>query len=205
MALQIINIGNIANDGTGDDLRDAFIKVNDNFDLLYSSSGDAITGVNLGTTGEGVFKQKSVNELQFRKIGTLGPLTVSVVNDVITLNFAPSSAVNFNGQNITNVGSISATSISGTITGTVNGNVTGNLTGNVTGLIKSQTGGSSPLNYPFVNVNELSNTVNTFDYGTIDPTFTDPVEYLLYSMGTDMGTIASPAVFGIDAGDLSSL
>jgi len=28
MAIQTINIGNIANDGTGDDLREAFIKVN---------------------------------------------------------------------------------------------------------------------------------------------------------------------------------
>lgn len=205
MPLQVINIGNIANDGTGDDLRDAFVKVNDNFDLLYSSSGDAITGTNVGTTGQGVFKQKSVNELQFRKIDAVGPLTVTLVGDVVTVNFSPSSAVNFNGQNISNVGAISATTINGTVTGNVIGNVTGNLTGNVTGLIRSQTGGSSPLNYPFVDTNELNNTVNTFDYGTIDPTFTDPVGYLLYVTGTDMGTIASPASFGINAGDLSSL
>ena len=31
MAVQTINIGNAANDGTGDDLREAFIKVNNNF------------------------------------------------------------------------------------------------------------------------------------------------------------------------------
>ena len=31
MALQTINVGNFANDGTGDDLRTAFIKVNQNF------------------------------------------------------------------------------------------------------------------------------------------------------------------------------
>jgi hypothetical protein len=205
MPLQVIHIGNIANDGTGDDLRDAFIKVNDNFELLYESSGDAITGLNVGSTGQGIFKQKSANELQFRKIDVTAPLTISLVGDVVTVNFSPSSAVNFNGQNITNVGTISATTISGSITGNITGNVTGNLTGNVTGLIRSQTGGSSPLNYPFVDTNELNNTVNTFDYGTIDPTFTDPVRYLLYVTGTDMGTIASPASFGIDAGDLSSL
>ena len=34
MAIQTINIGTIANDGTGDDLRDAFIKVNNNFSDL---------------------------------------------------------------------------------------------------------------------------------------------------------------------------
>ena len=37
MAKQTINIGAAANDGTGDPIRDAFDKVNDNFDELYSS------------------------------------------------------------------------------------------------------------------------------------------------------------------------
>jgi len=31
MTIETINIGNAANDGTGDDLREAFIKVNQNF------------------------------------------------------------------------------------------------------------------------------------------------------------------------------
>ena len=34
MAINLINIGNIANDGTGDDLREAFVKVNNNFEEL---------------------------------------------------------------------------------------------------------------------------------------------------------------------------
>lgn len=37
MAKQTINIGTTANDGTGDALRTAFDKVNDNFDELYST------------------------------------------------------------------------------------------------------------------------------------------------------------------------
>jgi hypothetical protein len=36
MAKQTINIGTTPNDGTGDALRNAFIKVNDNFTELYS-------------------------------------------------------------------------------------------------------------------------------------------------------------------------
>jgi len=36
MAKQIINIGATANDGTGDPLRDAFDKINDNFDEVYN-------------------------------------------------------------------------------------------------------------------------------------------------------------------------
>ena len=37
MAKQTIGIGTTANDGTGDPLRDAFDKVNDNFDEVYSA------------------------------------------------------------------------------------------------------------------------------------------------------------------------
>ena len=35
MVQSTINIGTLANDGTGDDLREAFIKVNNNFNELY--------------------------------------------------------------------------------------------------------------------------------------------------------------------------
>lgn len=35
MTLQVINIGSAPNDGTGDTLRDAYDKCNDNFDELY--------------------------------------------------------------------------------------------------------------------------------------------------------------------------
>jgi len=40
MAKQIVNIGTVANDGTGDPLRDAFDKINDNFTELYQALGD---------------------------------------------------------------------------------------------------------------------------------------------------------------------
>lgn len=39
MAKQIINIGTVANDGTGDTLRVSFDKVNDNFDEAYNFTG----------------------------------------------------------------------------------------------------------------------------------------------------------------------
>ena len=38
MAKQTINIGSSANDGTGDPLRTAFDKINDNFTELYNAS-----------------------------------------------------------------------------------------------------------------------------------------------------------------------
>lgn len=53
MARQIIDIGNNANDGTGDTLRAAMIKVNDNFTELYAVSVDnaiTISGNNITAT-----------------------------------------------------------------------------------------------------------------------------------------------------------
>ena len=50
MAQQTINIGTVANDGTGDPLRTAFDKINDNFTEVYGFDGD-ITGV---TAGDGL-------------------------------------------------------------------------------------------------------------------------------------------------------
>lgn len=69
MALQTINVGNIANDGTGDDLREAFIKVNTNF----TSLDDRLTTIpvdveNLGIAGEGIYAGRDDNTLQFKKL-----------------------------------------------------------------------------------------------------------------------------------------
>jgi hypothetical protein len=51
MAKQTINIGTTANDGTGDQVRVAFDKVNDNFDELYAGatpSDDSVVYSKLG-------------------------------------------------------------------------------------------------------------------------------------------------------------
>ena len=48
MAKQIINIGSAANDGTGDPLRSAFDKINDNFNELYLElGGDSVSNISL--------------------------------------------------------------------------------------------------------------------------------------------------------------
>jgi hypothetical protein len=40
MAQQTIGVGTVANDNTGDPIRDAFVKVNANFDELFTLTGD---------------------------------------------------------------------------------------------------------------------------------------------------------------------
>ena len=43
MAIQIIGIGTVADDGTGDSLRVAGDKINDNFNEIYTALGDGST------------------------------------------------------------------------------------------------------------------------------------------------------------------
>ena len=38
MAQQLVNVGNTASDGTGDELRDAFTKINENFTEVYGTA-----------------------------------------------------------------------------------------------------------------------------------------------------------------------
>jgi hypothetical protein len=189
--LEEINLGNIANDGTGDDLREAFRKTKASLEYLYGTGNAPLVGGNVGATGVAVYKQKVDTTLEFRKIDAIGALTIAVVNDVITVDFAPSSSVNFNNQNITDVNSLTAI--------TLNGALVGSVDGNVVGLIRS--GGTVESN-PFVNVNLLNSQVNTFDYGFIVTTFTNPIAYLLNELGTDMGTITNPNSVNIDAGTI---
>jgi hypothetical protein len=49
MAQQTINVGSTANDGTGDKLRDAFVKANANFTELYSDDAGDVNSVAAGT------------------------------------------------------------------------------------------------------------------------------------------------------------
>ena len=61
MAQQTINIGTVANDGTGDPLRSAFDKVNDNFTELYSDDAGDVNSVN-GQTGTVVLDSDDIAE-----------------------------------------------------------------------------------------------------------------------------------------------
>lgn len=52
MARQNINVGASANDGTGDGLRTAYIKCNENFAELYSRIRDSVPSTNVGSAGD---------------------------------------------------------------------------------------------------------------------------------------------------------
>ena len=94
MAQQTINVGTTANDGTGDKLRHAFIKINSNFDDLYALPGfsqtlqwDGTSTITVPTGFSGKVLNENIN--QFATYTVLGTaLTVTgnaYTNDYLTL------------------------------------------------------------------------------------------------------------------------
>ena len=68
MSEQKINIGTVPNDGTGDPLRTAFIKVDGNFDELYGDNANVVNSINLLlATSSGLVN--SANTLNLQLIG----------------------------------------------------------------------------------------------------------------------------------------
>ena len=52
MTQQLINVGGTPNDGTGDPLRSAFTKANENFSELYSKIRGTVPGSSVGSDGD---------------------------------------------------------------------------------------------------------------------------------------------------------
>lgn len=86
MAVQLINVGNVANDGTGDDLREAFIKINQNFEELDLRDDEQTTVSNIGAVGEGIFAQKINYDLQFKKLVPGTDITLTSTDNQITID-----------------------------------------------------------------------------------------------------------------------
>jgi len=85
MAVQLINIGNVANDGTGDDLREAFIKVNQNFEELDLRDDEQTTASNIGAEGEGLFFRRNAYDLEFKKISAGSNVTLTADDNKIVI------------------------------------------------------------------------------------------------------------------------
>lgn len=86
MAINLINIGNVANDGTGDDLREAMIKINQNFEELDLRDDEQTTARNLGFGSTGIFAQKLNYDLQFKGLYAGTDVTLSATDTGITIN-----------------------------------------------------------------------------------------------------------------------
>ena len=73
MAIQILGIGTVADDGTGDSLRIAGDKINDNFKEIYTAIGD---GTTLDVSGLGVIT--ALNNATANELVTIGATTTEL-------------------------------------------------------------------------------------------------------------------------------
>ena len=145
MAKQTINIGSAANDGTGDPLRTAFDKINDNFDELYGSSAEANDlledtspqlGGNLDINGFNITSSRSNEDIKILPAGTGGVLASSIRFAGTTISSDDSTVININeGLVVDGTASVSgATTLTGAVTASSTLAVTGasTLTGALT-------------------------------------------------------------------------
>lgn len=86
MALEYINLGVVANDGTGDDLREAFLKINRNFEDIDLRNDEKTRVVNLGDTGEGLFFNLVNYQIQLKKIAAGENIQLSADEEKITIS-----------------------------------------------------------------------------------------------------------------------
>ena len=179
MAIQTINIGNVVNDGLGDDLRTAFQKVNANFTELESSL--TVTASNVGTTGLGVFKQKTGANLEFKNLISGTKMLLEDLGDSIKIN---STAADAFVRIDTNSGSVLANTFS-QIT------IQGGNSVDVTALGSVITVDTAL---------PVSDILTSYDFGPIDGDFDNSVQLALSVSNLDFGTITLPGRQDLDLG-----
>jgi hypothetical protein len=213
MPLQTINVGLVANDGTGDDLREAFIKVNENFDELDLRT-ESTTAVNVGTGAE-IFKSLDGSALSFKTLTAGNAITITEnANDVQISSLAGQFIFRDNADTsiTTGAGTVLNVDGRGAAVVTVDGNTdpqkliidtklkhetTPELGGNLNARF------NSIFNLTAINgnipMNELEKAFG-WDFGEFDDTRSSIFDFILNSVDVDFGTLEQPSRSVVDFG-----
>ena len=182
MTIQTINIGNVVNDGLGDDLRTAFQKVNANFTSLNASL--TITASNLGTVGESVFKQKSGVNLEFKKLVAGNKITISSSPDSLLI----SSTVGNTFQRITTQSGFVDADTSQFVTIQGDPDISVSAAGDVITV---------------TTVQDLNQILQVLDFGPLNGVYTSIVQMNTAASNIDFGTFTNPGSINVDLGILT--
>jgi archaellum component FlaF (FlaF/FlaG flagellin family) len=190
MTVQTINIGNVVNDGLGDDLRTAFEKVNANFSDL--STQLTITATNVGAVGVGVFKEKVGADLRFKKLVSGTKMLFNENTDTITVNnTAPDAFIRID----TDAGVMLASTYQQiTLAGTA---APGSTTSRKD--IEVNAFGSVLSIKTMIPVTDI---LESYDFGTINGAYTNAMQVALQSANIDFGTVLLPGRIDIDCGTI---
>jgi hypothetical protein len=231
MALQLINVGNIANDGTGDDLREAFIKINQNFEEIDLQEFEKTSAVNIGATGEGIFAGTVNFELQFKKLVQGSNITLTSTNDQITIDalgglqqllvtsdegslfLTDGDAINvtggigintrFVGSNliIENTTSRLQTDATPTLSASLNANNFNII--NVNTINANQLTGNLTGTVHDIDIRDINQFFDKyFDFGEFIQEVGNFFEWFFATLEVDLGTISNPAPTTIDMGSI---
>ena len=190
MTVQTINIGNVVNDGLGDDLRTAFQKVNANFTDL--SGQLTITASNVGSTGSSVFKQKTGTNLEFRKLVSGTKILLDeTAESIIVNNTSPDAFIRFD----TDSGAmLASTHQQITLGGTAApGSTTSRKDIEVTSF------GST---ISFKTIIPVTDILTSYDFGTITGSMNNSMQAVFAASNIDFGTIELPGRMDIDCGTI---
>lgn len=232
MTVNTINIGNIANDGTGDDLREAFIKVNNNFLELDARNPEQTTASNAFTdsaTTAGIFSGKDGFNLKFKNI-TAGSdkIQLTVDDNQITIDtsgivsiqytadlgvIAPITSTDMfkfagSGGTRTTLGvngsNIKQLTIDSRLANESNPTLSGTLNAN-----NNQIVGISLLQVGNIDalikgqdVTDLDSLIG-FNFGSFNQGITNWIQYFESLNPINLGTITAPSALNIDLGTLA--
>ena len=227
MAIELVNIGRIANDGTGDDLREAFSKINRSLEELDLRIDDKTEGANVGGgTGE-IFRRRDGYDLQFKTINGSNGLTITNNETTLTLNLDTSIAnlnvagnqgafTNAQGELLTIRGGTGITTTARDQDNSITIDVdtfladdpnpalgaTLNANNNDIINVDLMTANNIVSLVHGIDIRDIGGLFSEFNFGTLSttPNTTNFLDYLIVNIDVDMGTVNAPDSSNLDFG-----
>ena len=229
MAIQYINTGIIANDGTGDDLREAFTKINNNFEELDLRIIEETLIQNTGSLGEGIYAGKTDGVHGLKRLVAGSNISLTATDTNITINGAnaldqlivitDSGTVTVDrGQTMSIKGGAGINTEQdgqqvilnldtvGIVSRDTAPALSGNLTANNFNISGANTisatvfnGGLEGLVYGF-DVREFGPYLSGFDFGSIRNTYVNALEFIIANADLDFGAITPDTGDTVDLG-----
>lgn len=229
MTIQYINTGIIANDGTGDDLREAFTKINNNFEELDLRVIEETLIENTGSIGEGIFAGKTDGVNGFKRLIAGSNVTLTSTDTTITIDSADAldQLIVVTDSGTVTVGIGQTMSIRGgeginteqdgqqvlinlNTTGIVSRDTAPVLSGNLNANNLNITGANTITATTFqgyfeglvygYDVRTFGEYLTGFDFGTIRNTYNNALEFIIANVDLDFGPLTPYTGDTVDLG-----
>ena len=229
MEIGYINTGTIANDGTGDYLREAFTKINDNFEELDLRIIEETVIQNNGSIGESLYTGKDDSIHGFKRLNagnnvtltsTENTITVNaddaldsliVVSDSGTITVAPGQTMSVHGgegigTRVNGQQLIVDLDTTGVVARDLTPSLSGTLSANNNNIIGAGTITATTVNayieglvYGY-DVREFGPYLSGFDFGSIRNTYNNALEFILATVDLDFGGVTPDTGDTVDLG-----